>query len=210
MENYEAQLLSVNSDMLPAPVASIPYGNLVGLSSIEDNISYEKSIRALSQSLPFEVKSWPSFGEYTEDWFKVEVGQFKRHLYYCERGSCDLRESCTNLIDLSFQLFRIIAPAFTSSASTIVESLDRIEDQRIIIWFRMSSEIFHMYQVNQYFGLRMATENMTWMCQELVRMGVFANPSDAFKSKAHMIKGLMLSGMSNEYAEHLYSELQNA
>ncbi len=113
-----------------------------------------------------------------------EVGEFKRQLLYCERGSCDVRENC--------------------------ENLDRIKDQRLLIWLRMSSEIYHMFQVNRYFGIRMLSSNVTWMCQELVRMGVFSNTLDAFKSELHIIKGLMLSGATSDFVSELYRELQNA
>ena len=189
---------------------SIPFGDFAGLLSIKTNEEYQRSIRKLTNNLPYKTSSWPSFGEYVEDWYKVEVGEFKRQLLYCERGSCDVRENCENLVDLSYHILNVISPNLTLAASKTSENLDRIKDQRLLIWLRMSSEIYHMFQVNRYFGIRMLSSNVTWMCQELVRMGVFSNTLDAFKSELHIIKGLMLSGATSDFVSELYRELQNA
>jgi hypothetical protein len=210
MENYETQFLSITPDEMPSPKGSIPYGDLTALVSIKATDAYERELRKLAKKLPYKTSSWPSFGQYTEDWYKVEVGEFKRQLQYCERGSCQVREDCENIIDLSYQVLNIVSPGLTSSASKVAENLDRIQDQRSLIWLRMSSEIFHMYQVNNYFGIRMLNANVTWMCGELVRMGVFNNTSDAFKSEKHILHGLMLSGLPKSTASKFYQELQNA
>jgi hypothetical protein len=67
-----------------------------------------------------------------------------------------------------------------------------------------------MYQVNTYFGLRTATYNVTWMCEELVRMGMFSNAADAFESEEHIRKGLTISGLPNDYASRIIYELKDA
>ena len=210
MENYESKLLSVVIDEMPLIKGCIPYADFSSLVSIKAVDAYERALRDLAKKLPYETSSWPSFGQYNEDWYRVEVGEFKRELQYCERGSCQVRESCENLIDLSYQILNIVSPSLTPSASKVAETLDRIKDQRLLIWLGMSSEIFHMYQINNYFGTRMLNTNVTWMCEELVRMGVFGNTSDAFKSEKHIIQGLMLSGLPKSKALTLYLELQNA
>ena len=140
----------------------------------------------------------------------VELSEFRYNLLYCERGSSELRNKCANVIDLVFEILRIVAPGYTEAASTIAASLDRMADQRLLIWLSMSSEIFHMYQVNKYFGLRAAAYNVTWMCEELVRMGVFSNESEAFESEEHILKGLMISGLPNQYARRVIHELKDA
>jgi len=208
--NYEAKFLSIIADELPSPEGSVSFGELVELVSIETTDAYERELRKLAKKLPYKTALWPSFGQYVEDWYRVEIGQFKRQLQYCERGGCDVRENCENLIDLSYYILSIVSPDLTSSASRVAESLDRIKDQRLLIWLRMSSEIFHMYQVNLYFGVRMLNANVAWMCEELVRMGVFQTPSDAFKSQRHILQGLTLSGMPGSTASKLYQELQDA
>jgi hypothetical protein len=210
MENYEAKLLSISTEEMPPPKGSIPYADLSALVSIKTTDLYERELRKLAKKLPYKTSSWPSFGQYAEDSYRVEVGEFKRELQYCERGSCQAREKCENLIDLSYQILNVVSPSLTLSASKIAEDLDRIKDQRLLIWLRMSSEIFHMYQVNKYFGTRMLNSNVTWMCEELVRMGVFNKTSDAFKSEDHILQGLMLSGLPKSMAAVLYQELQNA
>lgn len=209
MKNYEAQLLSVSTEKMPPPRDSIPYADLSVLMTIKNTEAYEREVRALAKKLPYKTSSWPGFGQYVEDWYKVEVDEFKRQLQYCERGSCQVRDDCENLIDLSYQILSIVAPSLTSSASKTAESLDRIRDQRLFIWLRMSSSIFHMYQVNKYFGTRMLNSNVTWMCEELVRMGVFDNTSAAFKSEKHILQGLTLSGLPKGIASMLYRELLN-
>ena len=210
MEDYEAKLLSITADELPSPKGSIPFGKLVALVSMKTTNTYERELRKLAEQLPYKTALWPSFGQYVEDWYRVEIGQFKRELQYCERGGCEVREDCENLIDLSYQILNIISPGLTSSASRVAETLERIKDQRLLIWLRMSSEIFHMYQVNSYFGVRMLNTNVAWMCEELVRMGVFKSPADAFKSQKHIQQGLMLSGLPKRVASKLYQELQDA
>lgn len=209
MENYEAQLLSITTDEMLPPKGNIPYADLSALVSIKTTDAYERGLRKVAEKLPYSTESWPSFGLYVEDWYKVEVSEFKRQLQYCERGSCQVREDCENLIDLSYQILSVVSPGLTSSASKVAEGLDRIKDQRLLIWLRMSSEIFHMYQVNKYFGTRMLNANVTWMCEELVRMKVFSNTSEAFKSEKHILQGLMLSGMPKSMAAVLYHELKN-
>jgi len=208
--SYEAKLLSITADELPSPKGSIPFSELVGLVSIRSKGAYEQELRKLARKLPYKTDLWPSFGQYVEDWYRVEIGQFKRQLQYCERGGCDVREDCENLIDLSYHILTIVSPGLTSSASRVAESLDRIKDQRLLIWLRMSSEIFHMYQVNSYFGERMLNANVAWMCEELVRMGIFKTPYDAFKSQRHILQGLMLSGLPKSTASKLYQELEDA
>ncbi|MGD9557963.1 MAG: hypothetical protein AB7V25_13150 [Mangrovibacterium sp.] len=210
MENYEAQFLSITTEEMPAPKGGIPYAGLSVLISIKTTDEYERELRKLAKKLPYKTSSWPSFGQYVEDWYRVEVGEFKRQLQYCERGSCEVREDCENIIDLSYQILNVVSPSLTPSASKVAENLDRIKDQRLLIWLRMSSEIFHMYQVNKYFGTRMLNANVTWMCEELVRMGVFESTSAAFRSERHILQGLMLSGLPKSTASMLYQELLNA
>jgi hypothetical protein len=210
MDNYEARLSSIHPEELPSPKSNIFFGDFAELISVKRCNEYEKSLRQLAKKLPYKVASWPSFGEYIEDWYRVEIGVLKRQLLYCERGSCDVRESCENLIDLSYHILNIGSPRLTSSASIIAGTLDRIKDQRLLIWLNMSSEIYHSFQANKYFGMRMLNSNVTWMCEELVRMGVENSTADAFNNEVHITKGLMLSGMPAHFAADLYHELQNA
>ncbi|MGR6504139.1 hypothetical protein [Shewanella sp. Koi 1] len=210
MENYESKLLSVITDEMPLTKGCVPYTDFSSLVSIKTVDAYERALRDLAKKLPYKTSSWPSFGQYNEDWFRVEVAEFKCELQYCERGSCQVRESCENLIDLSYQIFNIVSPDLTPSALKVAKTLDQIKDQRLLIWLRMSSKIYHMYQINSYFGIRMLYANVTWMCEELVRMGVFGNTSDACKSEKHIVQGLMLSGLPKSTASTLYQELQNA
>ena len=210
MENYVDKLLSLQAQVLDSPKTSIPYGKLVKLASIHEPALFEKAIKKLAQNLPFETNSWPGFGGYVEDWYMVELSEFQCNLLYCERGGYELRNKCANGIDLVFEILRIVAPGYTKAASTIAASLEPIADQRLLIWLHMSSEIFHMHQVNEYFGLRVATYNVTWMCEELVRMGVFSNESEAFESEKYILKGLMISGMPSQYARRLIHQLKDA
>jgi len=200
MENYKSKLFSLEPSSYSAPKASLSFDDLLELSPLREADLFEKKIRSLSKKLPFKTSSWPSFGNYTEDWFKVSVSEFDFQLSYCERGGCDLRANCETPIDLAFEIFKIVAPTYTDVAAEIAEKLDRITDQRLIIWLRMSSEIFHMFQINKTFGIRAASLNITWMCEELVRMGVFSTPSEAFKEEKHITKGLVLSGLPSEEA----------
>jgi hypothetical protein len=210
MENYIDKLFSLQAQMLDSPKTSIPYNKLVKFVSINEPTLFETAIRKLARDLPFATHSWPRFGQYVEDWYMVELNEFKCNLHYCERGGYELRYKCENNIDLVFEILRMVAPGYTESASIIAARLDRIADQRLLIWLHKSSEIFHMYQVNQYFGLRVSTYNLTWMCEELVRMGVFSNEAEAFESEEHILKGLTISGMSNEYARRLLRQFQDA
>jgi hypothetical protein len=210
MENYADQLLAIIPAELPASREHIPFRDLVSLVSLKNNVAYEQGLRELANKLPYQTGHWPVFGEYAEDWHRVEVDEFQCQLLYCERGHCDLRHSGANLIELSYYIFDLISPGFTPSAVEIAKSLDRIQDQRLLLWLRMSSEIYQMFQVNTSFGTRTLYANVSWMCEELVRMGVFTNTTDAFNSKIHILKGLMLSGLPVEFAENLYQELKNA
>jgi hypothetical protein len=210
MENYLDKLLSLQAQVLDSPKTSIPYGKLLKLVSITESARLEKAFKELAQDLPFKTNSWPHFGRYVEDWYMVELSEFKCNLLYCERGGYDLRNKCADVIDLVFEILRIVAPGYTEAASTIAAGLDQIADQRLLIWLHRSSEIYQMYQVNEYFGLRVATYNVTWMCEELVRMGVFSNESDAFESEQHILKGLMISGMPHEHARRLIHQLKDA
>lgn len=208
MENYLNKLLALQPQVLDEPKASITYSNLIPSTSIHEPSLFEIAIKKLAEELPFKTNNFPSFGQYIEDWCMVELSEFKRNILYCERGGYDLRSKCVDEIDLAFEIFRIVMPAFTSSASEIAKNLDRLADQRLLIWLRMSSEIYQMYQINQYFGLRVATYNVTWMCEELVRMGVFTNESEAFANEEYIRKGLMLSGMPSQFARNLLSSIK--
>lgn len=210
MKAYETQLLSLRPAEEPVPRGHLPFTDFTDLISADTSIAYERELRRLARKLPYKTSSWPVFGEYVEDWHRVEVAGSKRQLLYCERGSCEVIEGCEHLIDLSYHVLKVVAPVFTFSASKVAEQLDRIKDQRLLIWLRMSSEIFHMYQVNSYFGVRTLNANVTWMCEELVRMGLFTNVSDAFKSERHILQGLRISGMPSAKASELYLELMHA
>lgn len=204
---YESKLLSLTVEELPIPKSFIPYANLSALLSIEKIDIYENELRKLAKRLPYETTSWPSFGEYVENHIRVNINAFQYHLLHCERGSCQVIEDCKNIIDLSYQILKIVSPSKTPSALKIAESLDRILDQRLLIWLSMSSEIFYMYNVNKYFGTRALYTNVTWMCEELVRMGVFEDAFTAFCSKKHIVHGLTLSGLPKSTASKFYEEL---
>lgn len=209
MKNYETQLLSIIADEMLIPTTTIPYASLSILLSLNDNDSYESGIRKLAAKLPYRISAWPVFGQYVDNWYRVEVNEFKQQLKYCERGNCNDVADCEDHIDLGYRILNIVSPSLTPSALKIADVLDRIEDQRLLIWLRMSSEIFYMFQVNEYFGMRMLSSNVNWMCGELVRMGIFDNTLDAFRSKNHILKGLMLSGLPKSMALRLYKELTN-
>ena len=210
MDNYVDKLLSLQAPVLDSPKTSIPYEKLLTLVSITDSARLEKALREMAQDLPFKTNAWPSFNGYVEDWYMVELSEFKRNLLYCERGGYDLRYKCANGIDLVFEILRIVAPGYTEAARTLAAGLDQLADQRLLLWLNKSSENYHLYQVNEYFGLRVTTYNVTWMCEELVRMGVFSNTSDAFESEEHILKGLTISGMPNEYAGRLLHQLKDS
>ena len=210
MENYKSKLLSLEPSLYSSPKGSLSFDDLLELSPLRETALFEKKIRALSKKLPFKTSYWPSFGSYTEDWYKVSVSEFEYQLSYCERGGCDLRADCETPIDLAFEIFKIVSPTYTTVAADIAAKLDRIADQRLIIWLRMSSEIFHMFQINKTFGIRAASLNITWMCEELVRMGVFSTPSEAFKEEKHIAKGLMLSGLPSEETTDIVEKFKNA
>lgn len=209
MENYIDKLFSLQPQVLDSPKTSIPYGALLKFAAIHNPSLFEKALKELATSLPFKTGSWPSFDGYVEDGYVVELNEFRHNLHYCERGGYDLRSKCANAIDLIFEILRIVSPGYTKTASVLAAGLDRLADQRLLIWLRMSSEIYYMYQVNEYFGLRIATYNVMWMCEELVRMGVFVEASDAFESTEDMLKGLMLSGMPKDDASRLIQQLRD-
>jgi hypothetical protein len=210
MQNYIDKLLSLQAQILDTPKTSLPYDKLIKFVSIHEASVFESAIKKLAEDLPFKIYTLPSFGQYVDDWYMVELNEFKRNILYCERGGYDLRSKCENGIDLTFEILRIVAPGYTASATAIAKTLDPIAHQRILIWLGMSSEIYHMFQVNHYFGVRVATYNVAWMCQELVRMGVFANESDAFENEKYILKGLMLSGISNEFARKIIQQVKDA
>lgn len=210
MENYESKLLEIKSAKLTKPISRIHYRQLTSLTSIESSKEYGNEVKRLADLLPFKVNRWPSFGDYSDDWFKVEVNEFDNQLQYCERGSIDIRQNCSNQIDLFFYILDAVMPSFTSSAIELSNELDRIKDQRLLLWLSMSSKIYLMYQVNEYFGLKALIKNVTWMCQELVRMGVFKTTSEAFKSDKHILSGLSICGMPIEIAKELYNKLNYA
>lgn len=206
---YGAQLLSLSMEKLPLPKSSIPYSDLSILIPIKDIHTYEYELKKLAQKLPYGTKSWPSFGQYVEDRCRVVVNEFQHQLEYCERGSYRIINNCENIIDLSYQILNIAFPSLTPSALKVANSLDQTIDQRLILWLGMSSEIFYMYTVNKYFGIRMLNANVTWMCEELVRMEVFENPFTALHSEKYIVQGLMLSGLPQIMASKIYKELLN-
>jgi hypothetical protein len=210
MENYEEKLLSIESTDGEQINAVFSFSELMKFSSIRDVNDFEKLIKSLARKLPFKTNSWPRFGNYVEDWYKVEVTQINYNIYYCERGGCDIRNQSDNFFDAAYEIFKIVAPEYTEIANTFAIDLDRIADQRLLIWLRSSSEVYHMLQTNEIYGLRSAADNVTWMCEELVRMGITDSLEDAFNKKTHIIKGLSLSGLSLQQANEIYNRLGNS
>lgn len=210
MENYSQKLLLLQPKILAEPQTSIPYNKLMSLVSIREPDLLENAMKDLITELPFKTSLLPSFGKYEEYNYMVEISEFKCNILYCERGGYDLRYKCENVSDLIFQIFRIISSSYTHVASSLAKNLDRLTDQRLLLWLKMSSEIYQMYQVNQYFGLRTATHNIAWMCEELVRMGVYSTPAEAFESEMYILKGFTISGMPNKFAKDVLSQLRNS
>lgn len=204
---YESKLLALTIEELSVPKSFIPYFNLSTLLPIIKIDIYEHELKELAKRLPYKTMSWPSFGQYVENYIRVDINAFQYQLSHCERGSCLVIEDCENIIDLSYQILKVVSPSMTPSALNISKTLDRIIDQRLLIWLSKSSEIFHMYSVNKHFGTRALYSNVTWMCEELVRMEVFKNPFDAFRSEKHIVHGIMLSGLPKTVALELYKEL---
>ncbi|MFH2040372.1 MAG: hypothetical protein ABIJ65_13155 [Chloroflexota bacterium] len=207
MENYEKKLLEI----VPLPTERvsgvIQSSELMEYVSIQNAEEMENAIRSLVQKLPFGISFWPSFDSYIDDWYKVEVTPFRYNIFYCERGGYDLRFTCSNFFDAAFEVFKIMIPSYTRTSRLIAAKLDQIADQRLLIWLRMSSEIYHMHQINELFGRRMAVANIAWMSEELVRMGVADHPATAFRKKEHILKGLTLSGYPLEQANEIYNRI---
>ena len=207
MENYESKLLGLDPIPTARVTSTVKLSELMKYVSVRETEEFEKTIRSLAQKLPFRVSEWPSFDAYVEDWYKVETTQFQFKIFYCERGGYDLRVSCDNFFDAAYEVFKIVIPSFTRSAGLLAARLDHIADQRLLIWLRMSSEIYHMQQINDLLGRRMAAYNVAWMSEELVRMGVADHPGTAFRKKDHILKGLTLSGYPLEQANEIYDRM---
>jgi hypothetical protein len=209
MENYESKLLGIDPIPTERVISTIKLSDLMGYVSIRDTEGFKKAIQTLALKLPFYIRNWPGFETYVEDWFNVEVTRFRYNFYYCERGGVDLRVSCNDFIDAAFEVFKIAMPLLTRTAGVLAAKLDPIADQRLLIWLRMSSEIYHMQQINDLFGRRMAVANLAWMSEELVRMGVASDPGAAFGKKGHILKGLTLSGYPLEQADEIYNRMES-
>ncbi len=207
MENYENKLLGIVPIPTERVTSTIQLSELMEYVSIHASGEFEIAIRSLVQKLPFGITNWPSFDAYVEDWYLVEVTPFHYNLFYCERGGHDLRVTCSNFMDAAFEVFKIMIPSFTRTSNLIAAKMDHLADQRLLIWLRMSSEIYHMYQINELFGRRMAVTNIAWMSEELVRMGVADHPATAFRKKEHILKGLTLSGFPLEQANEIYNRI---
>jgi len=210
LENYEKKLLSIKVTESPLNESIFSVAELISFSLIKNTKDFETTIVSLVRRLPFQVPKLPSFGLYVEDWFKIEVNLYGYELIYCERGNYDIRERSDNFFDITFEIFRIISPSLTESAKNIASTIDKIEDQRLLIWLQMSSEIYYMFKINEFYGYKSSTKNITWMCEELVRMGVAENLQNAFNKKDHIIKGITLSGIPITKANEIYNKLKNA
>jgi hypothetical protein len=210
MENYEKKLLSIKVTECPLNESIFSVAELISFSLIKNIKDFETTILSLVKRLPFQISKLPSFGLYVEDWFKIEVNMYGYELIYCERGSYDTREKCEKFIDIAYEIFRIISPTLTKPSEDIALTLDKIVDQRLMIWLKLSSEIYHMFLINRFYGYKSATKNITWMCEELVRMGVADNLENAFNKKDHMIKGITLSGLPISIANEIYYKLRDA
>ena len=138
----------------------------------------------------------------------VFVSELKHELDYCERGSRTSVARCRNNIDLTYQVLKKMTIHVSLPTSQVAAQLDHIADQRLILWLSKSTEIYRMFICNTLFGMRVLEENVAWMCDELVRMRVFENQTDAFDSEFHILHGLMLSGLPRAEAEKMYAELR--
>ena len=210
MENYEKKLLSIITTESQLNDSIFSVAELMSFSSIRNIKDFEAAVHSLVERLPFQVSKLPSFGLYLEDWFKIEVNLYGYELIFCERGSYDIKEKSDNFFDIAFEIFRIIFPSLTEPAKNIASTFDRIDDQRLMIWLQMSSEIYYMFIINEFYGYKSSTNNITWMCEELVRMGVAENLQNAFNKKDHIIKGITLSGIPISKANEIYNKLKNA
>jgi hypothetical protein len=210
MENYEKKLLSIKVTESQLKENTFSVAELISFSLIKNIKDFETTVLSLVKRLPFQISKLPSFGLYVEDWFKVEVNMYGYELIYCERGRYDTIEKCDNFFEIAYEIFRIIAPSLTKHAEAIASTLDKIADQRLMIWLQMSSEIYHMFLINRFYGYKSATKNITWMCEELVRMGVADNLENALNKKDHIIKGIALSGLPISKANEIYNKLNNA
>lgn len=205
--SYERKLMAIRSPVLPYPKERLSDAflkhHLRGITEIED---YAVAFQTFANTLSFKVPEHLVFGHYAEDCTSVKVENGKYQLYYCERGGWHLEADCRDLVDLTYAIFSDILP-LTASAKTTLASLDRIKDQRLILWLKMSSEIYHAFKVNEVFGERKLKENVSWMSEELVRTQVFKTPESAMQSEKHIVQGFMLGGMPKDMAQTLYRHL---
>jgi hypothetical protein len=209
--NDKNNFLSIKATKLTAPRPQLNTVDLFKLLSLKDSKSYKKELLDLA----FKTSLETSCGSLSFDSELLTNGveghyliykEFTFQYAYSERGSTSIIAKCNNLIELTYYFFKHYIMKHTSSTAEIFKTLDRIDDHRLLIWLRMSAEIYNMFQINKSYGEKTLKCNIIWMCEELVRMKLFTCPSKALRNKQYIIHGLKLSGMPESFAQQIYTK----
>jgi len=187
--------------------ASIPIAELIRHGECRDEAGFETAIRKLTSRLPFPVEFWPVFGEYREEHWAVDVTPWEYAFLYCERGHRDLRATEKDFVGAFYQTMKLLVPPYTGCAAHLASTLHPLDHLQSLRWLQSSSEIALHFQINETFGLRTASHNLLWMCEDLVRLGLASDPGEAFRQKDRLVHALRLGGMSRTMAERLHARM---
>ena len=206
MQNYVEKLLELDPIQPIYTPNSAPLQLLTAYKATGDAKVLEAMLRALAQRLPYFLGQWPSFSDYEDDWYLVQATFLHFDVVYCERGGLDKRKTGLNFVEVTYEIFKIAQPIYSREAETLAAALERINDQRLLIWLRMASQIKHMFEVNHHFGWRSFYANVMWMCEELVRMGVCNTAAEGFEQREVIIHALKIGGLPEEVAQSMYEQ----
>ena len=206
-KNYEPYLLTyIPSDTSFQP-DSLPMSEIIAHSTKKNLRSVKKAMHMLADRLPYaDALRWPAFGMPVDDDYRVDVETFGIHIRYWERGTRRDLFGGLNFVVAFYEVLRLAMPQLTLTAQAVTKQFDVDANSRLKIWLRKGSEIKQMYEVNGTFGRKIASTNLHWMAEELVRMGAYGTMREAISAETTIVHALRLGGIPAEHANAIYRE----
>ena len=210
----------LTAEELPKPSLHISCAELYELDVLKDAYEVIEKLKYFSGRLPFHIEenSWPGEDKWNSGGQIADFQDGKLRLTYVDSGRAPGRTMrYSNSVEFAYAVCKQIFPRYTASASRAIKTfeLEKIKHQRLILWFEMSSNVYHMSCVNDYFSHRSLVNGVRWMRDELVRMELLDKTEYLFSEKApsalqrkYLIHGLLLSGMPKPVAKNMLSKIE--
>ena len=193
----------------------LPFNIEKSPTSIEQR--FIEMLKKISMRLPFKIEKFPSADAYNPGWYGIDLNEGYQLFSNGDIGRGPrLNSQANDVVDFVYDIYKAIFPNYTELGEIAKNRLEsqKLDSNRYIWWLMHGSEVYNMYQVNRYFGLKSLVSYRRWACEELARQEIIDSPcienqliQEGWEKmvliKKYMVHSLRLCGFSNDTASYL-------